>query len=552
LGISSGSAEGTALQRIERALRESEARFRRLADNAHDYIYRYELQPYGHFSYCSPAVTRMFGYTPEEFYADPELPLKIVAPEDRDQSAWLQTGQHVAEQATLRVRRKDGRLVWAEFRRVPIYDEQGTLLAVEAIVRDVTERQRAEEGQRFLALAGELLAGTLDERTTLTNLARLVVPALADWCTVDVVQPDGSTIGLGGSHIDPALEGVIRELQRRYPPDRHGIQPISEVLRSGRSVLLETVSDADLAASSPDAEQMQLRRRLGFKSAMYVPLRARNRLVGIITLVSAKVERRYGPDDLALAEELARRAALAVENARLYREAQEAIQKRDDFLSIAAHELKTPITSLRGFAQLLTRRLDRERHLAPEQLRHALGTIEVQSNKLAHLIAQLLDLTRIDAGRLSLARTPTDLVDLLQRSVEAVQMTTSRHAFTLTVPAAAPATVDAMRLEQVLTNLFDNALKYSPAGGPVDVTLDVGPSTVTIGVADRGVGVDMAQRQRIFDRFYQGQGDRAGGMGLGLYISRQIAELHGGRLEVEARPGGGSRFLLTLPRGAAG
>lgn len=547
VGVQGIARDITERQHTERALLESEARFRRLADNAHDYIYRYQFQPQPHFTYCSPAVTRLFGYTPEEFYADPDLPLKILLPEDRPQSEMVLTGRQVVEQATLRIRHKDGRIVWAEFRRVPLYDEQGALVAVEAIVRDVSERKRADDGQRLLAEAGELLAATLDEQTALTNLARLAVPSLADWCTVDIVRPDGSTSGLGGSHIDPEREDLIRELQRRYPANPSGTVPISAVLRTGRSLLLESVSDAELAASSPDAAHLHLRRRLGFRSAMFVPLRAHDRLLGIITLVSADDRRRYGPSDLALAEELARRAALAIENARLFRAVQDAVQKRDEFLSVAAHELKTPITSLRGFAQLLRRRLDREQQVPGDELRRAVTTIEQQAGKLGHLITQLLDITRLDAGKLSLDCTLTDLTQLVQHAVDAAQATTKRHQFTLMAPATVTLAVDAMRLEQVLTNLFANAIKYSPSGGPIEVTMEVQPGELSISVADRGVGVPYAQRQQIFERFYQVQGDRSAGMGLGLSISRQVAELHGGRLDYEPRPGGGSCFVLTLP-----
>lgn len=551
VGVQGIARDITERRRTERALLESEARFRRLADNAHDYIYRYQFRPQPHFTYCSPAVTRMFGYTPEEFYADPSLPLKILVPEDRAQSEMVLEGRQVAEQATLRIRHKDGRIVWAEFRRVPVYDEQGALLAVEAIVRDVSERKRADDGQRLLAEAGELLAGTLDEQAALTTLARLAVPSLADWCTVDIVRPDGSTVGLGGSHVDPQRDGLIRELQRRYPANPSGTVPISAVLRTGRSLLLESVSDAELAASSPDAEHLHLRRRLGFRSAMFVPLRARNRLLGIITLVSGDDRRRYGRSDLELAEELARRAALAVENARLFRAAQDAVQKRDEFLSVAAHELKTPITSLRGFAQLLRRRLEHDQQVHGDELRRAVTIMEQQANKLGHLIAQLLDVTRLDAGKLALDRSPTDLTQLVQRAVEAAQATTDHHQFTLRGTQAITLTVDAMRLEQVLANLFANAIKYSPAGGPIEVSMERAPGQLRITVADRGVGILPAQRGQIFERFYQADGDHSAGMGLGLSISRQIAELHGGRLDYEPRPGAGSCFVLTLPLPAA-
>jgi signal transduction histidine kinase len=282
-----------------------------------------------------------------------------------------------------------------------------------------------------------------------------------------------------------------------------------------------------------------------------VPLRARDRRIGALAIWRNQAGHPYVPDDLVLLQDLADRAALALENARLYAEARAAIGLRDEFLSVAAHELKTPLTGLRGSAQLVLRLLGRDGGIDPDRLRQRLAVIDEQAMKLAHLVDQLLDVSRLEAGRLALEPAPTDLVLLVGAVADAARTRTERHTISVRADEPITAVVDPLRLEQVLTNLLDNAIKYSPAGGPVELTLArPSDSEVAIGVADRGIGVAPEHRAHIFDRFYQAQsGQHYGGMGLGLYISRQIVELHGGTLEAEFPPEGGSRFVVRLPRG---
>ncbi len=246
-----------------------------------------------------------------------------------------------------------------------------------------------------------------------------------------------------------------------------------------------------------------------------------------------------------------RTAALTESNELLRKEIAErkrAEEVRDEFLSVAAHELKTPLTNLRGFAQLLLGQIEEGRTPNPENLQMALGAIDLQSEKLARLVAQLLDISRLQAGRLVLERKLTDLVPLLRGVLENARAMTQRHALELRAPAALQAFVDPLRLEQVLTNLVDNAIKYSPDGGPVDVAASIDGERLRIEVADRGIGVPPEHRERIFDRFYQAHGERRfGGMGLGLYISQEIVELHGGLLRADHPHAGGTRLVLELP-----
>lgn len=241
-------------------------------------------------------------------------------------------------------------------------------------------------------------------------------------------------------------------------------------------------------------------------------------------------------------------AALAAE--RSAREAAEAaLRLRDEFLSVAAHELKTPLTSLSGYAQLVLRRLSREGLIEPAQVVQAMETITGQSAKLSRLLNQLLDISRLEAGKLSLEPQLTDLAALVAQVVGIVQTSSDRHAIALQRPATLMASIDPLRLEQVLTNLLDNAIKYSPAGSPVDVLLTDCPGGVAeVAVRDRGLGIPPEQRGQIFDRFYQAHGNGyRSGLGLGLYICRQIVELHGGEIRAEFPPDGGTCFVVRLP-----
>ena len=449
-----------------------------------------------------------------------------------------------------------------------IFDSHGQKLGAVVVMHDITERRRAEaehaefireqatralaEAARrrfaFLAQASTLLAASLDYETTLANVARLTVPYLASWCCVDMVEDDGSICRLEVA-TDPEHDAA-RELSR-HPPRRDTAHPVAIVLETGQSEFWPEITDAMLVAAAPNPEHLAVLRSLKPRSSMAVPLRARGRVLGVMTFATAEPGRRYEPADLALAEDLARRAALAVDNARLYREAREAIRARDEFLTVAAHELKTPLTSLRGFSQLTLRQLDRDDPPDPRRVRHALQRVDEQSGRLSRLVSQLLDVSTTEDGGLTLERSPTDLVDLVRGVVAAAQARTGRHALTVHAPSEVLAHVDPLRLSQVVTNLVDNAIKFSPNGGPIDIEISTRPgSTARVAVTDRGIGIKPKDRERVLERFPRTRvGDYAAGMGLGLWISRRIVDLHGGRIAVETPAGGGTRLVVSLPTG---
>ena len=435
--------------------------------------------------------------------------------------------------------------------------EVSRLAAVFGDLRDrlrarTAERERAERRLRFLADASSHLAGSLDYDTTLERIAWLAVPALADWCLVDVLEDDGEIRRVEVAHADPARAGAA-EVLRGYPPDRRSSEGIAQVLRTGVPELIREIADNRQAVPARDSRHRAIVLSLGARSLMRVPLLARGKTLGVISLISADPRRRYGATDLALAEELGRRCAVAVDNARLYAESQEAIRARDEFLSIASHELRTPLTGIKGYAQILQRAHLRGQ-LDEERLGRSLATIDDAADRLTALVDDLLDVSRIRTGHLPLRLTTVDLVATLREVTDRYRdHLGEQHNLDLELPEDPVfAGVDVDRLEQVVTNLLSNAVKYSPAGGAVQLSLVGGEGGALVKVTDSGIGLPPESLEAIFQPF--GRAANATrrslpGMGLGLYICRTLVERHGGR--IWATSGGenrGTTFGFWLPR----
>ena len=407
----------------------------------------------------------------------------------------------------------------------------------------------------FLAEASRVLAASLDYQTTLTAVARLVVPHLADWCVVDILEDHGTVRRLEVAHVDPAKMKFARELQRRYPPEFTEDSLLMQVLRSGEPFLMPEIPPDLLLATARDEEHAMILQELGLRSFMVVPMVARERSLGAISFVSAESGRRYGPDDLILAEDLARRAGMAVDNARLYRELQEAIRTRDEFLSSISHDLKTPLTTLKGQAQLIQRRLARADMEESQRAVEGLENIVNTASKMNRLINDLLDVAHLRVGRpLELRREPTDLVTLIQRLSAEQQQVAQHH--TIRVESCVPTLVgewDIARLERVVSNLLSNAVKYSPDGGNITVTVrqeeDDGTACAVLQVNDPGLGIPEDDLPHIFERFHRGANvaGRIAGTGIGLAGAKQIVEQHGGSISVESREGEGAAFTVRLP-----
>ena len=414
------------------------------------------------------------------------------------------------------------------------------------------KRKQAEQALRFLSEASTLLAGSLDYETTLTQVARLAVPTLADWCTIHLVEDNQSIRWLALVHGDPEKAELARELQRRYPRDPHGSEGVANVVRTGRSALYAEISEAQLAARAHDAKHLQLLRAVASTSAMIVPLVAHGRTLGALSFLSTCADRRYGPADLQLAEELARRAALAIDNARLYEEAQAALRVRDQVLSAITHDLVQPLASIKASAELLSETLAAGDIAVAGWLA---GRIDAAAGKMTAMIGELLDLARMQIGQpLELQRHSTDLVALARQQADAYQKTTEGHR--IRVEAVVPELVgkwDVLRLERVIGNLLSNAVKYSPEGGEITVTLtlerDEGGAWAQLSVRDEGVGIPALDLPHVFEWFHRGSNvaGRIAGTGIGLAGARQIVEQHGGALTVTSQEGQGTTFTMRLP-----
>ncbi|HEX8719571.1 MAG TPA: PAS domain S-box protein [Pyrinomonadaceae bacterium] len=431
-------------------------------------------------------------------------------------------------------------LAASALRTAELYDEQRRLRR-----EAVTSERRAT----FLAEAAAVLSASLDYEKTLEAVAHAAVPWVADWCGVDVVGEDGGVRRLAVAHVDPAKVAWARDLQERYPYDPEAPHGVPEVLRTGRSEIYEEVPDELLVAAALDEEHLRIMREVGFTSVMVVPLAAHGRAFGAITFVTAESGRRYGATDLAFAEDLARRASLAVENARLYRQAQEANRIKDEFLATLSHELRTPLTAILGWASML-----KGGGFDAEATRRAVETIERNARAQRQIVEDVLDVSRIITGKLRLDARPVEVRAVLQEAVETVRPAAeAKGVFLSTLLGAevgeAPADPD--RLRQVFWNLLSNAVKFTQRGGRVEVELRRERAQAVVRVGDTGAGIAPDFLPHVFDRFRQadmGTTRQHGGLGLGLSIVRHLVELHGGTVEAEsAGLGRGATFTVRLP-----
>ncbi|HEY7294573.1 MAG TPA: ATP-binding protein [Dehalococcoidia bacterium] len=417
------------------------------------------------------------------------------------------------------------------------------------------QAETARRRQEALAEIGEVLGSSLDYETTLARAARLAVPLLADWTAVYLLDRDGVLQRTALAHVDAAREAEIAALWERFAIYLARSRPLCAALESGKTQVLNRVSDPNPSATADGSEQLPYWRALRVRAILCVPLRARGRTLGAVAFASEDAGRRYGRAEIALAEEIAHRAAIAIENARLYGEAQRAVRQRDEFLAAVSHDLRSPLSTIKGSAQLIARRLaatamqDTDAAFAVQLAQGIVGAAAT----ITDMVDQLLDLARQDAGQpLALDLRETDLVALVRTAIEQRQILSPDHRFAAELPPEPLVGLwDATRLRRVLENLLGNAVKYSPTGGEITVVLsrDAGSREAILSVTDQGLGIPAADLPHVFERFHRGANVVAQipGTGIGLAGTRQIVEQHGGTIALESVEGAGTTVTVRLP-----
>ena len=531
-----------------RIAEEARGRLAALVTSSEDAIVGKDLA--GIVTSWNRAAERMFGYAAREAIGQS---VRMIIPHERwgeedEMLARIRRGEMTQHFETVR-RRKDGSEISVSLTISPIHDASGAVIGASKIARDISEQKRASQRAAFLAEAGAVLAGSLEYLTTLKTVANLAVPSIADWCAVDILSEERKLERLAVAHVEPAKIDLARTVRSRYDDPSSPFSAVS-VVRTGTPAMVKEISDEMIvAAARGDEERIALVRSLGLRSYIIVPLTARGRTLGALTLATAESGRLYTDDDFRFARDVAYRAALAVDNARAYHDAQAANRLKDEFLATLSHELRTPLNAVLGYSRLL-----QSGRLTAERKAHALQTVERNATSLTSIVEDILDVSRIISGKVRLNIQPVDLPGVVSNAVETIRPAAEAKQIrvqTILDPRAAPISGDPDRLQQIVWNLVSNAVKFTPKPGVVQVLLERVNSHVEIVVADTGIGIAPDFLPHVFERFRQadsGPTREYAGLGLGLAIVRHLVELHGGT--IHAASGGrdqGSTFRVRLP-----
>lgn len=497
----------------------------------------------------SPTLEQIHGLAPGSFAGTFEAYQQDIHPDDR---------QHVLE--TIRRTVEDGRehhleyriiwpdhsVHWLEARGTLFRDESGQAVRVVGVCSDITGRKQMEYSLRFVAEASRTLSSLVDYKSTLHKVAHLAVPHFADWCTVDMVGIDGGLEHMTVAHVDPTKVELAEELYRRYPAAPNSPRGAINVIRTGRSELSAEISDTMLQEAAHDDEHLRVLRDLKLRSYMCVPLSTNQTTLGVITFVSGESGRIYGADDLAMAEDLAHRAAIAIENSRLYQQVREADRRKDEFLAMLAHELRNPLAPIRSGLEILA--------MNPGQEHDTIDLMKEQVEHMVRLVDDLLDVSRIMRGKVELRREPAEVATLVKRSVKAVGARIENHRQQLVISLSEQPiwlNADPVRIVQVIENLLNNASKYTDDGGRIELAVDLVDAHAVIRVHDTGIGIEKELLSGVFDLFTQSTRslDRAqGGLGIGLTLVQRLVQMHGGTVSAASDGLGlGSTFTVRLP-----
>lgn len=537
--------------RLDEELRASEAKFSGILAIAADAIITVdESQRILHYN---RGAQEIFGYTEAEMVGQPLsvlLPPRYRAAHGGHMRAFSKsddTARRMGERREIFGIRKDGTEFPAEA-SISKLELPGRMLFT-VVLRDVTERKRAEEDERFLVDAGAQLARSLDYETVVQTIVDLPIPRLADACIVDIVEPDGSLRRWSSNWqreaLTPALRGIAALRLSADSPS-----PVVDVIRRRVAEFVASVDDSWLEAHE-ELVAVDHWKALGAHAMLILPLATGDHSMGALTLIAVDPNRRFSEDQQELAEKFASAASLTLENARLYLAAQRANRARDEVLGVVSHDLRNPISAIAMCARVL-------RHSAPTEAQardDLLVTISESTEWMNRLIQDLLDVANIERGHLSLERRTESAASIVEQAMHMFAVEAVEHGIIMSsevAPDLPPVYADAARLVQVLGNLLRNSIKFTPDGGQISVrAVSEGPS-VTFSVTDTGRGIAPEAQSRVFDRYWHAsQGARKRGTGLGLSIAKGIIEAHGGRIWVRSEAGRGSTFGFSVPAAGA-
>ncbi len=399
---------------------------------------------------------------------------------------------------------------------------------------------------QFLAEASRILSSSLDYKITLASIARLVVTNIADFCMIDLKEDNKLKLYRVASHVDDKRKEKVAQQMFNYPPDPKNKKAIYEAARTGKPILVRHITQIWLNKASQISEEHKVLKKLGVNSFIFVPLKSRKRIIGVVTLVLSG-KKTYTKSDVVLAEELANRAGVAVDNARLFSESQEALKVRDLFLSMAAHEFRTPLTTISGYTQLLYTKLAGSNKPESRWVEELLA----EGNRLTSLVNELLEVDRIKSGEFMYTWVTCSLRDIIKRAITDFSFTHPEYGVVLEdhIKNDQDKVIgDFNKLLQVIINLLDNAAKFSSSSSKITIFLEYKLPYVVLTVKDRGQGISKKDLPNIFDRFYKGIDHSQEGMGLGLFLAKSIIEAHQGKIKVSSKENKGTEVEIKLPK----
>jgi PAS domain S-box-containing protein len=499
---------------------------------------------------ASPEMAALHGVSTGDYdrYKGDEYFDRFVHPDDRERvrlavaHALATASPHEIE---YRVVWPDGSVHWLLGIGRTRVDGSGRVIGFAGVCVDITPLKQTQVREQFLAEASRVLGSSLDYRETLAKVTELAVPEIADWCTVDMIAGDGMLERLAVTHRDPEKSRLAYETAERWPVALSSSHALAQVIRTGTSAFAPRLTPDMVAQGAREPQQLEALLGLGLRSAIVVPLQARGRMLGAISLVMAESGRTYTESDLRLMEELARRASIAIDNARLFADAESANQAKDEFLARLSHELRTPLNAILGWT-LMLRTTD-----ARDRLARGLDVIDRNGRALTRIIEDLLDFSRNVRGGMRVDRVPVDMRPIVAEAIDAVDVMVRQKKLQLEWHPNSVCRVmgDAARLQQVVWNLLTNAIKFTPEGGSVHVSLKTLPDVAELRVSDSGVGIRPEILDTIFNPFQQGERHGTPGLGLGLAIVRQVVEAHEGTVLAESEGSNrGATLIVRLPR----